>query len=86
MILNKQNDTNALKDKVMQTTDLIQEIQRLPLSKRFYVVEEIIRSIRKEEIQHQMETAAHELYEEYVTNKDLVAFVSLDLENFYETK
>lgn len=70
----------------MQTIDLIREIQRLPLTKRFYVVEETIKSIKKEEINHQMEMAANELYSDYVNDKDLTAFTSLDFDTFYETK
>ena len=70
----------------MQTIDLIQEILRLPLTQRFYVVEETIKSIKKEEMGNQMEFAANELYDDYVNEKDLTAFTSLDLENFYETK
>lgn len=31
----------------MQTIDLIQEILRLPLTQRFYVVEETIKSIKR---------------------------------------
>jgi hypothetical protein len=70
----------------MHTTDLIEQIQRLPLSKRFYVVEEAIKSIKKEELQHQMGLAANELYEDYATDKELTAFTAIDFENFYETK
>ena len=70
----------------MQTIDLIKEIQRLPLTKRFYVVEETIKSIKKEEMGHQMELAANELYDDYVNDKELTTFTSLDFENFYETK
>lgn len=70
----------------MQTIDLIKEILRLPLTQRFYVVEETIKSIKKEEMGNQMEFAANELYNDYVNDKDLTAFTSLDLENFYETK
>jgi hypothetical protein len=70
----------------MQTIDLIQEIQRLPLTKRFYVVEETIKSIKKEELQYQMELAADELYEDYLNDKELTPFTSLDFENFYETR
>ncbi|HRN34356.1 MAG TPA: hypothetical protein PLC76_07725 [Saprospiraceae bacterium] len=70
----------------MQTIDLIREIQRLPISKRLYVVEETIKSIKKEEMQHQMELAANDLYNDYVNDKELTAFTSLDLENFYEAK
>ncbi|HMY85392.1 MAG: hypothetical protein KDC31_07065 [Saprospiraceae bacterium] len=70
----------------MHTIDLIREIQRLPISKRLYVVEETIKSIKKEEMQHQMELAANDLYNDYVNDKELTAFTSLDLENFYEAK
>lgn len=70
----------------MQTKDIIQEIKRLPLTKRFYVVEETIKSIKKEEIQNQMENAADKLYLDYMNDKKLTAFTSLDFENFYETK
>jgi hypothetical protein len=70
----------------MKIIDLIQEIQRLPLTKRFYIVEETIKSIKKEEMGHQMELAATELYSDYVNDKDLTAFTSLDFDNFYETK
>jgi hypothetical protein len=70
----------------MQTIDLIHEIQRLPLAKRFFVVEEIIKSIKKEEMQHQMELAVEALYDDYVNDKELTAFTSLDFDNFYETK
>lgn len=70
----------------MQTKDLILEIQRLPIAKRFYVVEETLKSIKNEEMQHQMELAVNELYEDYVNDKELTSFTSLDFENFYETK
>lgn len=70
----------------MQTIDSIKEIKRLPITKRFYVVEETIKSIKKEEIGHQMELAADELYNDYVNDKDLTAFTSIDFVNFYETK
>ncbi len=70
----------------MQTIDIIHEIQRLPLTKRFYVVEETIKSIKKEEMNHRMELAANELFEDYTNNKELTAFTTLDIEHFYEAK
>jgi hypothetical protein len=70
----------------MQTEDLIQEIQHLSLNKRFRVVEETLKSIKKEELRQQMQLAAEELYSDYINDKDLTAFTSLDLENFYEAK
>jgi hypothetical protein len=70
----------------MRTADLIQEIKRLPLTKKFYVVEETLKAIKIEEMGHQMELAAKELYDDYANDKELTAFTSLDFENFYETK
>jgi hypothetical protein len=70
----------------MQTLDLIEQIQNLPLSVRFYVIEETLKSIKKEEMNHQMEVAANVLYNDYLNNKELTGFTSLDLENFYEAK
>ncbi len=34
----------------------------------------------------QMELVANELYEDYVIDKEVTVFTSLDFENFYETK
>jgi len=50
------------------------------------VVEETIKSIKKEEMRHQMELAANELYEDYTNDKELTTFTFLDFENFYDTR
>lgn len=70
----------------MQALEIIQEIQRLPITKRFFVIEEAIKSIKKEEMNQQLELAVTELYNDYATDKNLTAFTSLDLEHFYEAK
>ncbi|MDP3929231.1 MAG: hypothetical protein Q8R57_09425 [Bacteroidota bacterium] len=70
----------------MQTIDIIDEIKRLPIQKRYLVLEEIIKSIKNEEGYKQMEFAANELQEEYKKNTELTEFVSLDFEDFYETR
>lgn len=70
----------------MQAKELLQELLRLPVNERIYMVDEAIKSINKEKAQHQMENAVLELYEEYIGNKELTAFSSLDLEDFYEPK
>ncbi|MCF8371820.1 MAG: hypothetical protein K9H64_09370 [Bacteroidales bacterium] len=69
----------------MRTNEIIQEIQRLPLRKRFYVVEKTIQSIRKHEDANQMEIAAESLLFDYSTDKELTVFTNLDFEDFYET-
>jgi len=70
----------------MKTTELIKEIQKLPLRKRIYVIERTIRLIRKQEEDSQMEIAAEALYEDYKDNKELTAFTNLDFESFYEAR
>jgi hypothetical protein len=70
----------------MQTLDIIHEIQRLPLSKKFYVVEETIKSIKKDEISNQLHLAVNELYSDYKNDENLTAFTNLDFEHFYEAK
>ncbi len=70
----------------MNTTELIEEIQKLPVSKRIYVIEKTIHSIRKQEDNNQMKLAAETLYSDYKTDKNLNAFTVLDCEQFYETR
>ncbi|MCU0373678.1 MAG: hypothetical protein MUF24_00075 [Chitinophagaceae bacterium] len=70
----------------MQRTDLIQEIKQLPLSEKFWVVEEVLKIIKNEELHQQMEHAAEQLFVDYSHDKDLTAFSSLDFEQFYETR
>lgn len=70
----------------MQAINIIQEIQLLPLDKKIWIVEETLKAIKKEETDRQMESAVSELYVDYTTDKELTAFTTLDLEQFYETK
>ncbi|MGM0532284.1 MAG: hypothetical protein ACQER7_13140 [Bacteroidota bacterium] len=70
----------------MRTKDIIKEIQRLPVSKRIYVVEKTIHSIRTQEDKNRMKKAANALSSDYQTDDELRAFTSLDFEDFYETK
>jgi hypothetical protein len=70
----------------MKTTELIKEIQKLPLRKRIYIIECTIRLIRKQEEASHMEIAAEALYEDYKDNKELTAFTNQDFENFYEAR
>lgn len=70
----------------MRTKEIIKEIQRLPISKRIYVVEKTIHSIRKQEDKNAMEKAAEFLFPDYKNDTELIAFTNLDFEDFYETK
>lgn len=51
-----------------------------------YVIERSMYIMRKGEEEDQMKKAVNELYEDYITDKQLTIFTTLDLENFYETK
>ncbi len=70
----------------MKTSELIKEIQNLPMQQRIYVIERTMHLIRKQEEAEQMERAAEELYADYVSDRELTVFTNLDLENFYETR
>lgn len=70
----------------MRTTELIKEIQRLPVQKRMFVIERTIHSIRQKDDNSQMKRAAELLYTDYKTDAELTAFSSLDYEEFYEAR
>ena len=69
----------------VETTDIIREISRLPVSQRLLIVENIVRSLRLEKEQP-LEKAPSKLYSDYLSDKDLTVFTQLDSENFYETR
>jgi hypothetical protein len=86
---------------MIHTESLIREIERLPLPEQFFIMEELIKSIQRKSIQrksiqrksiqhgelnHQMQLAADELYDDYVNDKELIAFTALDMEDFYEAR
>lgn len=70
----------------MRTTELIKEIQKLPMQKRIYIIEKTIHSMRKNEDLNQMKKAADALLLDYKSDKELTAFTNLDFEYFYEAR
>ena len=70
----------------MSTQEIIKEINKLPLQERLLIVEKTLEVIRSSELDHQLSVAAEEMTSEYKSNKELTAFTSLDLEDFYETR
>lgn len=52
----------------MQVKSIIQEIQQLPLDKRFYIMEQTLKSIKDEELKYQ---TTNELYNEVAEDKEL---------------
>lgn len=69
-----------------KATDILKEIQSLPLQDRILVIEKALKSLKKEENKRELQRAARELLEEYKSDKDLTAFTDLDMENFYEPR
>ena len=70
----------------MQTAQLMQEIFKLPLDKKFFVVEQTLKSIKLEEGNRHLVMAAEALYDDYNNAKELTSFTALDFEEFYEAR
>ena len=70
----------------MQTAQLMQEIFKLPLDKKFFVVEQTLKSIKSDEGNRHLAVAAEIMYDDYTNDKELTAFTALDFENFYEAR
>ncbi|MBI4645122.1 MAG: hypothetical protein HY738_00655 [Bacteroidia bacterium] len=70
----------------MSTTELLKAIENLPISKRIFLIEKAIHSIRQKEDNSQMKKAAECLYFDYKNNKELTIFTSIDFEDFYEIR
>jgi len=70
----------------MKTNEIIKEIQSLPVAERMFVIEKTIRSIRTEENKNSMYLAAEALQSDYISDSELIAFTSIDFEDFYEAK
>lgn len=72
--------------RLMSTKELIEEIQRLPVSERIRILEATLRSLREKELKHTLSMAAEALEAEYRTNQELTAFTHIDLDAFYEAR
>ncbi|MGE5448966.1 MAG: hypothetical protein ACM3PR_11425 [Bacteroidales bacterium] len=70
----------------MRTSELIKEIQKLPIQKRIFVIEKSLHSLRRHEENNQMKKAVDLLYSDYKYDRELTAFTNIDFEEFYEAK
>ena len=70
----------------METKDIIEQIEKLPVQKRMLIIEQTLKSIREREMKGRMSKAVNELQEEYKTNNELTAFTDIDFDKFYETR
>jgi len=71
---------------MMQANKILEEISKLPITKRLYVVEKTMNSIRIEEEKNEMERAAEILLPEYEENEELTIFTQIDFDDFYEAR
>jgi len=70
----------------MGTSEIITEINKLPVSQRLTLIELTIKNIREEEKKQMRIAAVEKLYDDYANDPELTAFTSLDFEDFYEAK
>ena len=71
----------------MTTTQLLSEINRLPMPERLRLVELAIHSIRETATaKPPMAEAARLLLADYESDPELTAFTALDHEHFYEAR
>jgi hypothetical protein len=68
----------------MSMQEILSEINRLPLQDRLLIIEKTLEVIRANESDQQLSAASDMMEAEYRSNKELTAFASLDLEDFYE--
>jgi len=69
----------------MTPTNIIRELERLPLSDKLFVIERTLKSIRTEK-ERSLKTAVDNLYDDYKFDKELTVFTQLDKEPFYEAR
>lgn len=71
----------------MNTTEIVTQINQLPLAEKIYIVELVLKTIRRETEQKQsLKEGAAALLSNYENDGELTAFTRLDAEDFYEAK
>jgi hypothetical protein len=65
----------------MTTTAIMKEINKLPLREKLLLVEETLKAIRQEK-EHTLDHAVQALYNDYKSDKELIAFTKLDALSF----
>ncbi len=69
----------------MTTANIIRELNHLPLTDKLLVIEQTLKSIRKEK-KSGLKHGVDAMYDEYKSNKELRIFTILDKEEFYEAR
>ena len=66
----------------MGTSEIISEINKLPVSQRLTLIELTIKKIREDEKKKQLTAAAELVLDDYLNDPELTVFTSLDREHF----
>jgi hypothetical protein len=61
----------------MGTSEIISEINKLPVNERLAIIEAILRNIRTEGKKQRLTEAADLMYNDYLTDPELTAFTRL---------
>ncbi len=69
----------------MSTKEILQSIKKLPFKERIIVIEKAVKTLNVT-LDEQLEKAATSLLADYKKDKNLTAFTSLDLDQFYEAR
>ena len=71
----------------METIVIIKEIVKLPITERFLIIEDTLKSIKEETAKEKsLAEGAKALLSDYLKDEELTSFTALDSEEFYEAK
>lgn len=77
---------NKFKSKTVSIEKIIDELGKLSVSKRLYVIEKTMKNIRIAEEENELELASSALLSEYEDDVELTIFTQIDTDNFYEAR
>jgi len=70
----------------MSTTEILDNIRKLSSAEKLFIIEKTFKDLFHSNTLQQMTVAAEALKNAYQPNQELIAFSSLDVEDFYEAK
>ncbi len=71
----------------METIVIMKEIVKLPITERFLIIEDTLKSIKEETAKEKsLAEGAKALLSGYLKDEELTSFTALDSEEFYEAK
>ena len=70
----------------MTCTEIVREIQRLPIQQQFELHETLMRLLKEHASAPDLAAAARALLEDYRTDPELTAFTALDSDDFHATR